>query len=169
MPYSDLSYTIIMDNIENNQNCSYTQNAGKITLVIRLQGEHKLDIIGRLNSPPFAPCNPSPPDYGNHINVYSDLSWTGSDPDHGEDLTYTIFFKARNSTLTSDDIISDNQTGTSFNLSNYLWDGHMDGVTKYFWKVVSHDSHGASATSPVWCFKTGEVYGPYHEDNPPFP
>ncbi|MFH1101348.1 MAG: C25 family cysteine peptidase [Methanobacteriota archaeon] len=112
------------------------------------------------NHAPYVPHTPSPPDFGRNINVYTNLSWIGGDPDNDQ-VTYTIYFKERSPQFTSADIISENQTDTRVNPGADMPGGHLAGTTKYYWKVVVWDSHGARTDGPVWCFKTGYAYEHY--------
>jgi len=115
---------------------------------------------------PEIPQNPTPPDFAHNVNVYSSLSWDPcGDPD-GETVTYTVYLKARDPQFTSNDIVSENQTALSFNPGNDipLPGFHMEGVTKYFWKIVAYDEHGAKSEGPVWCFKTAYAYEQYNRN-----
>jgi len=109
------------------------------------------------NSLPYIPSNPSPPDSSGHVNVYTNLSWIGGDPD-GDPVTYTVYFKMRSNQFTNDDILSENQTTTTINPGSFLPGGHMQGNTKYFWKIVAYDTQGHRTDGSIWCFKTAYAY-----------
>jgi hypothetical protein len=38
------------------------------------------------------PNNPSPPNQATNVDINTDLSWTGGDPDNGDIVTYDIYF-----------------------------------------------------------------------------
>jgi len=116
------------------------------------------DIVSHNNSAPFAPNNPNPINFAHNVNVYSSLSWSGGDPD-GDDVTYDIYFgKTANLTL-----VKSGSPNATFNPGQELHmpGGHMQGNTKYFWKIVSTDEHGLSTEGPIWCFKTALAYQHY--------
>ncbi|MFH1100894.1 MAG: NosD domain-containing protein [Methanobacteriota archaeon] len=169
MPDPTLYYKVVLDGAEDPENCSYTQDEGRLALRLRLTGEHSIGIEKVDNHPPFIPNTPAPPDFGRNINVYSNLNWEGGDPDENDIVRYTVYFKARSDQFMPEDMISENQTETTFNLSRYLLDGHMDGRTKYFWQITSLDRYGVRSVGPIWCFKTGEVYEQYPGEEPIFP
>ncbi|MBE3137458.1 MAG: DUF2341 domain-containing protein [Thermoplasmata archaeon] len=96
------------------------------------------------NRPPYAPCNPSPANGSTEVSMNVDLCWSGGDPDSGDWVTYDIYFGI-SFPLTK---IASNTSGTSHALDHLLYD------TKYYWKIVSWDNHGASNMSPLWSFTT---------------
>jgi hypothetical protein len=97
------------------------------------------------NHPPDTARNPNPPDQA--VNVPSGnvpLSWTCTDPDQGDTLTYDIYVVH---TLPLDTLVAQNHQSTNFTLNV------PSGVTRY-WKIVSKDNHGASTPGREWRFRT---------------
>jgi hypothetical protein len=104
------------------------------------------------NTPPYEPSNPFPNDGATNVDVTVGLSWTGGDP-NGDAVTYDVFF----GTTTSPPKVAANQTLTSYD------PGTLEYTTIYYWKIVSWDSHGASADGPLWQFTTNT-----EPNNPPY-
>jgi formylglycine-generating enzyme required for sulfatase activity len=75
-----------------------------------------------------------------------DLLWNGSDPD-GDNLIFDVYLEVENSKPNT--LVSLNQVDASFNPGTLLPNTH------YYWKVISHDVHGATTLGPVWDFTTG--------------
>ena len=103
------------------------------------------------NPPPNIPFNPIPENRSTNIHIDSILSWSGGDPD-GDNVTYDVYFGENESPVK----IINNQT------ENYYQTNIMNVTTTYYWKIVSWDSFGKSANSPIWNFKTS-----IYENNPP--
>jgi len=99
------------------------------------------------NNPPNTPSNASPANHATGVSINADLSWTGGDPDAADTVTYDVYFD----TSETPPLVSDNQAGTSYD------PGALAYNTKYYWKIVATDNHGASTTGPVWDFTTGSV------------
>ncbi|KYK22450.1 hypothetical protein AYK21_03880 [Thermoplasmatales archaeon SG8-52-2] len=108
------------------------------------------------NSPPNSPSNPDPDDGETDVDINSDLSWTCTDPD-GDDLTYNVYFEADDPT--PDVLVSENQTGTSYN------PGTMDYETTYYWQIVAWDTYDESTEGPIWEFTT--MVEPNHPPDKP--
>jgi hypothetical protein len=104
------------------------------------------------NNPPNTPSNPNPVNYATSVDINADLSWTGGDPDSGDTVTYDVYF----GTSSNPSIVSTGQSGTSYD------PGAMSYNTKYYWKIVAKDNHGATTTGPIWDFITGA-----ESNNPP--
>ena len=105
------------------------------TVAARIDGNH----------PPNAPSNPSPSDGTAEVDVESDLSWSCSDPDGGL-LSYDVYF----GTINPPPQIVWNQYGKSYD------PGTMEYNTKYYWRIVAWDNHGASTSGPIWSFTTAQ-------------
>jgi hypothetical protein len=110
----------------------------------------------RENTPPYQPSDPNPADGATDVSITTDLNWTGGDPDPGDTVTYDVYF----GTSSTPPQVSDNQTGTSYDL------GTLNYSTPYYWKIVSWDNHGASTAGPIWSFTTEVNYPPYTPSNP---
>jgi hypothetical protein len=96
------------------------------------------------NNPPHLPGNPSPVNYATGVPIDVDLSWTGGDPDAGDAVTYDVYFGASS----TPPLVSNDQLGTTYDPGTLAYN------TKYCWKTVATDNHGASTDGPVWDFTT---------------
>ena len=97
-----------------------------------------------VNQPPYEPSDPNPVNGAVEVPLNSSMSWIGGDPDSGDTVTYDVFF----GTITPPPKIVSNQSETTYN------SGTMSSNTKYYWKIVSWDNHGASTPGPIWEFTT---------------
>ncbi|MCX6671859.1 MAG: Ig-like domain-containing protein, partial [Euryarchaeota archaeon] len=86
------------------------------------------------------------------ISIYTDLSWTCSDPD-GDPLTYDVYFGVSS----SPPLIASNISATTYD------PGTLSYETLYYWKIVAWDNHGLSTEGPLWHFTT--IYIP---NRPPY-
>jgi PKD repeat protein len=105
------------------------------------------------NQPPYEPSNPSPPDGATNVSLNGSLSWTGGDPDVNDTVTYDVYFGK----TTPPPKVMTNQSGTNYDLPTLSYD------TRYYWKIIAWDDHGASTSGPVWSFTT--IAAP---DTPPY-
>ncbi len=105
------------------------------------------------NNPPNIPSTPNPQNNSNNIDIASDLSWTGGDPDPGDTVTYDVYFGTTN----PPPIVSLGYPSTSYD------PGPLSYSTTYYWKIVSWDNRGASTQGPLWIFTTTGV-----PNNPPY-
>jgi PKD repeat protein len=105
------------------------------------------------NHPPNTPSSPYPANAQTMVFINEFLSWTGGDPDVGDVVTYDVFFGTTNPPPK----MVTNHSGTSFD------PGLMSVSTKYYWKIVAWDNHGASTAGPIWSFTTV----PPGTNNPP--
>jgi hypothetical protein len=109
------------------------------------------------NNPPYPPSDPSPVDGAINVDIIIQLSWTGGDPD-GDDVTYDVYFGLTTPPLK-----------VASNLSTPSYDpGTLEYVTSYFWKIISWDNHGLSASGDIWQFttRTEPNNPPYTPDDP---
>jgi len=115
------------------------------------------------NRPPNVPSNPSPSDGATGVDTVDVLlSWVCSDPD-GDSLSYTVRWGTTPEMING---ITD-LAYTTF----VIYD--LDSGTRYYWKVLAEDEHGATAEGPIWEFSTGikltivyrSIYGPYSNCN----
>ncbi|HVQ01367.1 MAG TPA: Ig-like domain-containing protein, partial [Candidatus Thermoplasmatota archaeon] len=97
------------------------------------------------NQPPNVPSNPDPYNGSVNVNVTTALSWTGGDPDQGDSVTYDVYFGTTNPPA----LVHSNQSTTSYDPP-----GSLQYLTKYYWRVVAWDDHGASTQGPLWDFTT---------------
>lgn len=97
-----------------------------------------------INSAPTPPALTAPLDNAVNFAVDGSLEWTSSDAE-GDELTYDVFMGSSAATLAA--VASD--------LTDATYSPDMVATTKYFWKVVAKDSHGASTSSVVHAFTTG--------------
>ena len=160
----DVSYVIeTMINIFNTE--KYYYNA-----TYDLPGEYDYyiwaqDIVGNentsdiytftiINNAPYQPSNPSPENGEIDVNIETDLSWTGGDPDPGDTVTYDVYLDATSPPTTK---VSNNQTGTIYDPPSEL---NYDET--YYWIIVAWDTHGASTNGDEWHFTTEST-----PNNPP--
>jgi len=112
---------------------------------------------GSGNHPPNTPSNPSPVNNATGASIHAALSWTGGDPDASDTVTYDVYF----GTSSPPALVSHNQSGTTYSPVK-------SSGTRYFWKIVAWDNHGASTTGPIWDFTTagGGNHPPYTPSDP---
>ena len=103
-------------------------------------------MIGDLNNPPYQPVSPSPANHATNVPIDTDLSWSGGDPDAGDNVTYDVYFDTTDATT----LVASDQPFTT-----YSPPGPLSYNTTYYWKVVAEDNHGAITSGPLWDFTTG--------------
>jgi outer membrane lipoprotein-sorting protein len=114
------------------------------------------------NQPPNSPSNPTPNNHATNVDINADISWTCSDPDPGDTLTYDVYFEPNDPT--PDVLVSNNQTSLTFD------PGTMNYNTHYYWQIIAWDLHGAYNSSPIWDFTTGsEPNDPPEQPSNPTP
>lgn len=99
------------------------------------------------NSPPNQAVSPSPASNAAGVAGSLTLSWSGSDPDPGDRLSYTVF------------------AGTVSSALEPVWSGSqasfrpwvLPANTPYFWRVDTRDSHNAETVGQIWNFTTGSA------------
>jgi PKD repeat protein len=72
------------------------------------------------------------------------LRWTGTDPDPGDTLTYSVYFGKTNPPA----LQASGYTSTTYS------PGLLTHYTVYYWKIVARDSHGTQTSGPVLSFTT---------------
>ena len=98
------------------------------------------DVVG---SAPNPPSNPSPSNNSTSISIYTNLSWSCSDPDN-DPLTYDVYFgESLNPPL-----INPGQSETTF------YPGPLNNETTYYWKIIANDNHSNFSIGNVWQFTT---------------
>ena len=96
------------------------------------------------NNPPYTPSNPTPSNNATSQPVDLTLSWSGGDPDQGDTVSYDLYF----GTSSSPSLVKSGLTEASYR------PGILAYGTKYYWRVVAKDNHGAEAGGAVWSFIT---------------
>jgi hypothetical protein len=104
------------------------------------------------NSPPHEPSVPIPENNSINVNIDTNISWTGGDPDN-DTVKYDVYF----GTTSPPPLASDNQH------SNVYDPGLLEYETVYYWKIISSDGYGLLTEGPIWMFTTISNYPP----NPP--
>jgi chitodextrinase len=94
--------------------------------------------------PPDAPRNPNPADNSMNVSINTDLSWTCSDPDPGDELRYDVYFGKTSSPIKVENNIS---------FTKYTPDPLAYYAT-YYWRIVAWDKTNASHEGPLWNFTT---------------
>lgn len=111
------------------------------------------------NRPPHVPSGPNPTDQATQQDTNLVFSWTGDDPDSGDDVGYDLYL----GTAAAPPLV---RSGLD---SNRYRPGNLAPAARYYWKVVAHDNHWDTASGPVWSFATiGMVvnHPPFEPSNP---
>jgi predicted secreted protein len=104
------------------------------------------------NSPPYEPSVPIPENNSVNVDIDTNISWTGGDPEENI-VTYDVYFGA----TSPPPLVSENQ------YSNVYVPGLLEYDTGYYWKIISTDEFGLLTEGPIWIFTTKLNYPP----NPP--
>jgi hypothetical protein len=107
------------------------------------------------NYPPNIPSNPDPADGQTGVNIESNISWTGGDPNDGDTVTYDVYFGVTNPPT----LKSSNQTKPIYDPVDPLIE-----YKKYYWYIISWDAQGEQAIGPLWYFETGTQEPPTAPD-----
>jgi len=101
--------------------------------------------ISEPNNPPYQPSNPNPSNHAIDVDINTNLSWTGGDPDPGDTVTYDVYFGSTQQLPK----IASNISNTSIN------PGFLSNGVIYTWSIVAWDNHGASTGAGAgWIFTT---------------
>ena len=104
-----------------------------------VQTESPILSFTTLSQPPkfitFSPQNKS-----TGISLTSTLSWSAYDPDPDDTIVYDIYFGT--SSTPPPPLVSSNQTASSYQ------PGMLSYSTRYYWRIVARDNHGAETTLP---------------------
>ena len=111
------------------------------------------------NDPPNTPSNPNPANHATSVGINADLSWIGGDQNSNDIVTYDIYF----GTASSPPLKKSGHTITIYD------PGTLSSNTKYYWKIVAKDNHGAPTTGPIWDFTTVNVNQPPNKPYNPTP
>ncbi|UCF50677.1 MAG: PKD domain-containing protein [Thermoplasmatales archaeon] len=98
------------------------------------------------NLPPSEPSNPDPANGATDVTIYKILSWTGGDPNPGDEVLYDVYF----GTSSPPPLVAEDLTKAEYN------PGTMELGITYFWQIVSEDSQGLTTNGPIWSFTTEE-------------
>lgn len=96
------------------------------------------------NQPPEQPTSPNPENGATGVNVETELTWTGGDPDTEDTVTYDVYF-GLSGHMTK---VSPNQTETNYD------PGLLNYQQTYEWQIISWDNHEAFTPGPIWSFTT---------------
>ncbi|MFH1101207.1 MAG: FG-GAP-like repeat-containing protein [Methanobacteriota archaeon] len=130
----------------------HSDAAGKI----EISGIRISYVLPVANHPPNQPTNPSPLNESTGVSLSADLSWTCSDPDHGDTIKYDVYF----GTTTTPQKVMNNQSATSYD------PGILNLSTTYYWRIIAWDNHNASTKGPLWHFTTRGNSPPTPPSNP---
>ncbi|MFH1100448.1 MAG: LamG-like jellyroll fold domain-containing protein [Methanobacteriota archaeon] len=100
------------------------------------------------NLAPTTPQSPTPSNDALNVSIYSHLSWSCSDPDPEDTLTYDVYWGYDPTLFT---IVSQGQTTTTYN------PGTLHDNTTYYWMIMAYDSYGYSTASSIWHFTTETI------------
>ncbi len=103
---------------------------------------------GAENLPPTQPANPIPEDGADEQSIGITLQWTCTDPEN-DPLTYDVYL----GTNANPPLLESGVLGITYTPDP------LAHLTKYFWKVVAHDTQGNTSESPVWNFTTKKQGG----------
>jgi N-acetylneuraminic acid mutarotase len=97
---------------------------------------------------PNTPFNPYPADSAtniNHTTLDVTLSWSATDPNSGDVLTYAVYLDTLDPPLTT---LASGLSATSYYLTGLSYN------TTYYWNLYITDSKGVTTSGPVWHFTT---------------
>jgi hypothetical protein len=95
------------------------------------------------NGPQFKSLSPA--DGSTGLVLRPTLSWSASDPDIGDTITYDVYF----GDTTSPPLVVSNQTATYYQPAKLL------ALSTYYWKIVARDNNGVETVGPILSFTTG--------------
>ncbi|RLF37088.1 MAG: hypothetical protein DRN08_00130, partial [Thermoplasmata archaeon] len=110
-----------------------------------------------INSDPHTPSHPYPPHRERGLGKYVTLSWDGGDPNTNDTITYEIYFGRWLNPPKIDTITYPaNHERIEYTI------GPLKRGTKYYWKIIAIDNHGATSEGPRWWFKTKNLLSQNH-------
>lgn len=101
------------------------------------------DINSFTNKPPSSPSNPTPLSGATNQSINLQLTWECFDPE-GDLLTYDVYFGVEQ----SPPIVASGIT------EQYYAPATVQYSTRYYWKIIAHDSNGNSSYGFLWSFIT---------------
>jgi hypothetical protein len=96
------------------------------------------------NYPPYEPSEPIPEDNSIDVNIDTNISWTGGDPEN-DTTKYDVYFDVVNPPELK---VSEDQSETTFDPGTLMFE------TIYYWKIIAKDEYGAFTPGDVWQFTT---------------
>ncbi|MBD3163362.1 MAG: SUMF1/EgtB/PvdO family nonheme iron enzyme [Candidatus Eisenbacteria bacterium] len=100
------------------------------------------------NVTPTVPRSPVPADQSRGVEEgVVTIAWTSSDPDAGDPLLFDVYFGESRNAL---QLVADAVPQSEWTLT----DRPVSLNASYFWRVIAHDSRGATALGPIWSFNT---------------
>jgi len=106
------------------------------------------------NRAPNSPSSPNPYDGKTNVDINSELSWKGEDPDWFDTITYDLYFGTTN----PPPLVESDTEDASYD------PGILDYETTYYWKVVVKDPYGEYTEGSVWEFTTEANQPPTNPD-----
>jgi hypothetical protein len=97
------------------------------------------------NHLPFIPQLVAPQSNSTIAGLTTTLSWTGSDVDTDDVLTYDVYLSTKTTSTTK---VVDNKTTNTYIATS------LQPTTVYYWRVVVKDGKGGATEGQVWSFKT---------------
>ncbi len=113
----------------------------------------------RWNRPPAAPSEPRPDSGAVDRDTGVTLSWTCSDPDKDDELTFDLFIGTTATPARAD---------TGLRVPRYR-PTRLKFATAYFWRVLARDRHGYETVGPLWYFRTVRFNNPPTTPHRPVP
>jgi len=99
------------------------------------------------------PSNPDPADGAAGVDILTDLTWSGGDPNTGDTVYYDVHFGTTPMPSFAERIGPYPASQTTI-----TWDpGTLSHGTQYYWQIVAEDDQSATSTGPVWTFTTAEL------------
>jgi hypothetical protein len=105
-----------------------------------------------VNGIPYIPSDPSPEYWVTAVSENTTLSWTGGDPDAGDNVTYDVYLAPAAAPWWELPLVSHAQIGTTYDPP-----GNLFPYMRYCWRVVARDNHGAQSFGPHWLFFTTTI------------
>lgn len=109
------------------------------------------------NYPPYQPYGEDPKNETINVPWTVSLHWKCYDPD-GDPLKYDVYFKENDGDFDNGDIVSHNQTGSSYTPDI------IEGKT-YWWQIVAWDTRQNCTKGPKWTFRMWENHAPFAPDD----
>jgi formylglycine-generating enzyme required for sulfatase activity len=113
------------------------------------------------NHPPDKASGPRPLDDAVDRPRDTFLSWTGSDPDDGDTLTYDVYLEA-------DVPYPSVKVASDFAGTTFAPEGLLEPNTYYYWRLVARDGSDETTAGPIWSFRTGTSFNsaPFEPSSP---